>query len=206
MIRLRFLRPILGLLCLSFGVASPVIGQVAADVGLSIGTREFEVLGGAFTSENEATFKRPRFTFEIATARVGWMLNNARSGFFFGNEEFLIEAFAGPISQGIGSVTAGGTLLLRHNFSSQPMAFFIPYFQIGTGGVYTDTSEDKVQLAIGAPVEFNLQATLGARWRVNRAWSVNTEFGYRHISNAGLATRNGGVDFVGGILGLGSLF
>ena len=206
MIRLRaWSIPLLALLLL-FGQRPSASAQAAVDPGLTRGTREFELLGGVFTSENEPTHKRPRFTFGVASARIGWMLNNPRSGFFFGNEEFLLEGFGGPIFEGIGSVMAGGTLLLRHNFSTQPTAFFIPYFQIGVGGVYTDTSEDKVQLAIGAPVEFNLQATLGARWRVDRAWSINTEFGYRHISNAGLATRNGGIDFVGGMIGLGYLF
>lgn len=181
--------------------------QSLSDLGFNKGTQEFEFLGGAFTSVNEATRKRPQFSFALATARLGWMLNNTRSGIFFGNEEFMIEGFAGPTLDGPGDVLAGSTLILRHNFATRPDATFVPYFQIGAGLAYSDASEaDKVQFAIGLPVEFNLQSNLGVRWRVNHAWSIQTEFNYRHISNAGLSSKNGGVDMVGGSIGLGRLF
>lgn len=177
------------------------------DVGYARGTSEFEVLGGYFTSVNEATRKRPQVDFALSTVRLGWMLNNARSGIFLGNEEFMIEGFAGPILEGPGSVMAGATLILRHNFVAHDGAFFVPYFQIGAGGLISDAAnDDRVQFGIGSTLEFNLQSSLGARWRLNRAWSLNTEFGYRHISNAGLSSRNGGVDAVGGFVGFGRLF
>jgi opacity protein-like surface antigen len=176
------------------------------EVGYVKGTREIEVLGGAFTSINHATRKRPQVDFALASVREGWMLNDVRSGIFFGNEEFLLDAFAGPILKGPGSVMAGATLILRHNFVTRPGGFFVPYFQMGVGGLYSDAANaDPVQFGIGTTFEFNLQATLGARWRVNRSWSINTEFGYRHISNAGLDSRNGGVDAIGGFIGLGRM-
>ncbi|MEY2492426.1 MAG: lipid 3-O-deacylase [Verrucomicrobiota bacterium] len=178
-----------------------------SELGYVKGTREIEVFGGAFTSVNYATRKRPQFDFALASVREGWMLNDTRSGIFFGNEEFLIDAFAGPILKGPGSVMAGATLILRHNFVTRSGAFFVPYYQMGAGGLYSDAANaDRVQFGIGTTVEFNLQATLGARWRVNPSWSVNTEFGYRHISNGGLDSRNGGVDAVGGFIGLGRMF
>jgi opacity protein-like surface antigen len=177
------------------------------ELGYVKGTREIEVLGGAFTSINYATRKRPQVDFALASVRAGWMLNDVRSGIFFGNEEFLLEAFAGPILKGPGSVMAGATLILRHNFVTRPGGFFVPYYQMGVGGLYSDAADaDRVQFGIGSTFEFNLQATLGARWRVNRSWSINTEFGYRHISNAGLDSRNGGVDAIGGLIGLGRMF
>jgi opacity protein-like surface antigen len=178
-----------------------------SEFGYVKGTREIEVLGGAFTSVNYATRKRPQFDFALASVREGWMLNDTRSGIFFGNEEFLIDAFTGPILKGPGSVMAGATLILRHNFVTRSGAFFVPYYQMGAGGLYSDAANaDRVQFGIGTTFEFNLQATLGARWRVNPSWSVNTEFGYRHISNGGLDSRNGGVDAVGGFIGLGRMF
>lgn len=177
------------------------------ELGYLKGTREIEVLGGAFTSVDYATRKRPQFDFAPASVREGWMLNDVGSGLFFGNEEFLIDAFAGPILKGPGSVMAGATLILRHNFVTSPDAFLVPYYQIGVGGLYSDAANaDRVQFGIGTTFEFNLQATLGARWRVNRVWSINTEFGFRHISNCGLDSRNGGVDAVGGLIGLGRMF
>jgi len=175
--------------------------------GYTKGTREIEVLGGAFTSLNYATRKRPQFDYALASVREGWMLGDVRSGFFFGNEEFLLDAFAGQILQGPGTVMVGATLILRHNFLTRADALFVPYYQMGVGGLYSDAANaDRVQFGIGTTFEFNLQATLGARWRVNRSWSIHTEFGYRHISNAGLDSRNGGVDAVGGFIGCGRMF
>ncbi len=210
-IRLRYL----SVLLLSALAFSPVVGgedristSFQSDhLGYVKGTQEIEVLGGAFTSVNYATRKRPQFDFALADIREGWMLNDIRPGFFFGNEEFLLDVFAGPILKGPGSVMAGATLILRHNFVTRSGAFFVPYYQMGVGGLYSDAANaDRVQFGIGTTFEFNLQATLGARWRVSSSWSINTEFGYRHISNGGLDSRNGGVDAVGGLIGLGHMF
>jgi opacity protein-like surface antigen len=176
-------------------------------LGYAKGTREIEVLGGAFSSFDYATRKRPQVDFALASVREGWMLNNVRSGFFFGNEEFLIDAFAGPILNGPGNVMGGVTLILRHNFVTGTGGFLVPYYQMGAGGLCSDAANaDKVQFGIGSTFEFNLQAAVGARWRVNPSWSINTEVGYRHISNGGLDSRNGGVDAIGGFIGLGRMF
>lgn len=206
MIRLSFLA-VVGISVLFLASASAGEERQFSDLGFNKGTHEFEGLAGWFTSVNDATRKRPRFTFGLATARLGWMLNDTRSGLFFGNEEFMIEGFAGPTLDGPGDVLVGSTLILRHNFATRADATFVPYFQIGAGLAYSDASEaDKVQFAIGLPVEFNLQSNLGVRWRVNRSWSLQTEFNYRHLSNAGLSSKNGGVDLVGGSIGFGRLF
>jgi len=179
----------------------------AQDADTLKGTREIEVLAGAFSSVNDATRKRPQVIFELAAVREGWMLNNIRSGVFFGNEEFLLDAFGGAITKGPGSVMAGLTLILRHNFIRRTDAIFVPYYQMGIGGLYSDAADaDRVQFGIGTTFEFNLQATLGARWTLDRVWALHTELGYRHISNAGLDSRNGGVDALGAFIGLGRMF
>jgi opacity protein-like surface antigen len=207
------LRSLLFLFLFGFGLSSihavehrPSTGELS-DFEYARGTRAFEMLGGGFTSFNKATRKRPQFDFALASVRLGWMLTDARTGLFFGNEEFLIEGFGGPILKGSGDGMAGATLILRHNFARRSGSFFVPYFQMGAGGLYSDAADDDpVQFGIGTTFEFNLQAALGARWRVNSAWSINTEVGYRHISNAGLDSRNGGVDSIGGFIGFGRTF
>jgi hypothetical protein len=181
----------------------------AERLGFSEGTHEFEALVGYFKSIDTVIpgpVGRPPLETGLATFRYGWMLNNQRSGFLFGNEEFLLEAFVGPVVTGPGSVLGGGTALLRHNFALGEHSIVIPYLQIGAGLVASDASSDHSQFSIGLPVEFNLQSSLGARWRLNRTWSINTEFNYRHISNAGLSSRNGGYDLVGGFIGLSRMF
>jgi hypothetical protein len=205
----------LSLLFLNALTLSPVVAGVdristsfqSNDPGYVKGTREVEVFGGAFTSVNDATRKRPQVTFALASVREGWMLDDVRSGIFFGNEEFLIDVFAGPILKGPGSVMTGATFILRHNFVTGSGGLFVPYYQMGVGGLYSDAANaDRVQFGIGSTFEFNLQATLGARWRAAPSWSINTEIGYRHISNGGLESRNGGVDALGGFIGLGHMF
>jgi Lipid A 3-O-deacylase (PagL) len=173
------------------------------------GTHEFEALVGFFTSVDTVIpppVGRPPLDTGLAAFRYGWMLNDQRSGIFAGNEEFLLEVFGGPITTGPGTYFAGGTMLLRHNFVFGRQPVLVPYFQIGAGIVGSDASEDQTQFSIGTPVEFNLQASLGTRIRLNRTWSINTEFNFRHISNAGLSSRNGGYDLVGGFIGLGRMF
>ena len=173
------------------------------------GTHVFEGLVGFFASVDETIpgpVGRPVLTTGLTTLRYGWMLNDLRSGIFSGNEELLFEVFGGPIYHGPGTYLAGGTGLLRHNFIWSQRLVVVPYFQIGAGIVGSDASEDQSQFSIGTPVSFNLQGSLGVQWRVSRSWSINTECNYRHISNAGLSSRNGGYDLLGGFIGLGRMF
>jgi hypothetical protein len=192
------------------GEPAPLATETATEqADLVKGTHEFEGLVGYFRSVDTVIpppVGRPPLETALATFRYGWMLNDQRSGFFSGNEEFLLEVFGGPVIDGPGSYLAGGTMLLRHNFVWGHHPVLVPYLQIGAGIVGSDASSDHSQFSIGTPVEFNLQAGLGARWRLNRSWSINTEFNYRHISNAGLSSRNGGYDLVGGFIGLGRMF
>ncbi|PZR74374.1 MAG: hypothetical protein DLM52_09555 [Chthoniobacterales bacterium] len=166
------------------------------------GTHELEGLVSYFQSIDNVFGGRPRLATALGTARYGWMLDDQRSGVLFGNEEFLIDAFVGPTLDGPGSVWGGGTLILRHKFALGHRPIVVPYFQIGAGLVASDASSDERQFAVGLPVEFNLQSSVGERWRVTREWSISTEFNYRHFSNAGFSWRNGGYDLIGGLIGL----
>ncbi len=180
--------------------------ETAAEPRFTQGTHELEALGGYFKSLNSAWFRRPSFQTALVAVRYGWMLTNQRSGIFPGNEELLLEGSVGPILEGPGRVMGGGALLLRHNFACGREPIVVPYFQIGAGLIASDASTDHHQFAIGLPVEFNLQAAIGARWRVSPSWSITTEVDYRHISNAGLSSRNGGYDLGGGLIGLSRMF
>jgi lipid A 3-O-deacylase len=165
------------------------------------GDHEFQALLGAFYSFNHS----PSMGYAIGSVRLGWMLSTpSGEGFCRGNTEFLLEAFGGGIFEGPGSYLAGGTLLLRYNFV-QPESKWVPYFQIGAGGLYSDASKDQNQRLIGSEFEFNLQGGLGLRYFVSERCAVVLEAQYRHISNASLASRNVGVDALGGMLGI-SLF
>lgn len=170
------------------------------------GAKEFETVTGVFYFFDRGDNDGPSVDLAVESLRFGLMLSPPRgTGFFAGNYEFLAEVFGGPIFQGAGSVTTGATIFIRYNFI-QPGARVVPYMQIGGGGIYTDISERESHGLVSLPVEFNLQGTGGLRFIVSRHWSILVEAGYRHISNASIKLPNGGVDSVGGDLGVAFSF
>jgi hypothetical protein len=161
------------------------------------GNHEFQALTGAFYSFNHS----PSMGYAVGALRLGWMLSTASGeGLFRGNTEVLVEVFGAEIFEGPGSYLAGGTLFVRYNFV-QAESKWVPYFQLGAGGLYSDASQDQSQRLIGSDFEFNLQAGLGVRYFVSDRCAVVLEAQYRHISNACLSDRNVGVDAVGAALG-----
>ena len=139
---------------------------------------------------------RPVVDDVAGALRLGWMLNSpGGTGFFRGNCEFLIEAVAGGIVEGAGSVLAGGTLILRYNFIKDS-ARWLPYIQAGLGAVYADAYRQRPQRLLGEGFEFTMQGEIGVRYLITPHTAVYVETGYRHISNAGLADRNLGLNSV----------
>jgi len=162
---------------------------------------ELQPMGAAlfsFTSGASA----PAINYAMGTVRLGVMLNDVQfSGFFRGNCELLGEAFGGGIFNGPGDVLGGGSILIRYNYV-QPNSHFVPYFQIGGGGLYIDSYKDESQRVIGQGFEFNLQGAVGVRYMINDQWAAVLEADYRHISNAGLAPRNDGLNSIGPFVGV----
>jgi len=190
------------------GVEQPVatVAHHNFDDNFSKWSKEFQNVTGAFFFFDRGGNNRPSIDLAVDSLRLGLMLSNPRgSNFLAGNFELLGEAYAGPIFEGPGDVTAGLTLFIRYNFI-QPQARVIPYLQIGAGGVYTDISEEKSGGLVSLPVEFNLQSVGGTRIMLNDRWSLVIEAGYRHISNATIHLPNYGIDSVGGNLGFGFFF
>jgi opacity protein-like surface antigen len=95
----------------------------------------------------------------------------------------------------------GPAALLRYNFV-QPEARLIPYVQGGAGIAWNDAYRNQHQIAIGEAVEFTLQAGVGVHYLLSKNWAVGAEADFYHISNAGLARRNAGINAVGGSVGV----
>lgn len=170
------------------------------------GAWEFQDVSGAYFFFDTTHNMRPAIDYAVNSARVGLMLYDPQGpGVLRGNFEVLGEIFAGGIFDGPGDVLAGSTLIFRYNFV-QPQARFIPYLQIGAGGVYTNIDEKESRGLISLPVEFNLQANAGARYMLNDRWSVVVEAAYRHVSNAEINLPNYGLDNIGGNVGFGFSF
>jgi len=176
---------------------------------LAKGATEVELLGGYFHSPiTTGGGHRPEFDYSGGDLRYGIVLSPIffdHSSLLRGNIEFLGNALSDAVVKGPGNYLVGGSVLFRYNFI-QPGSRFIPYFQLGGGGLHSDAAEDPSQRLIGSDFEFILQADLGARYLLSDRWSVLLEGGFQHISNADTAARNVGVNALGGRLGLGLIY
>lgn len=184
----------------------PVIVKepVAVESPFDKGRLELQ-LGASYYHSLQSSDSRPDVQDVGGLIRAGWMLNSpSGSGCFHGNWEFLIEGAVSGIIEGPGDVFASGALLLRYNFV-QPDSKWVPYFQLGGGGTYSDMHEDLSQRVIGSEWSFNLQAGIGTRYLCSDRCAFFIEAMFRHISNADSADRNVGLNSIGAIVGV-SLF
>jgi hypothetical protein len=173
------------------------------------GTTEIELLTGYFHSPyNIGGGHRPEFDYAGGDFRFGYVLSPIlfeHTSLARGNLEMLGDAFGDGVTHGFGNYLTGGSLLFRYNFF-HPGSRFIPYLQLGGGGLHTDAAEVPDQRVIGANFEFLLQADLGARILLTDRWSLLIEAGIQHISNADTASRNVGVNSLGGRIGFGWIY
>ena len=168
---------------------------------------EAEVDIGMFASfEVGHTIQRPAIDYELQTVRLGWMLGDVGgSGIWRGNGEFLLGAYGGPVTQGPGNGLFGWEFILRYNFLPEHSRFR-PFAQIGAGGLYNDIYKTGSQIVIGSGFEFMIHAGFGTHIMLGDHWALNLEADFRHISNADTASRNGGLNSLGGTLGFSYFF
>lgn len=210
---LRNLLPFLFLMALSASALAGVDdGKVTASPEviqdpLSKGMADLESLGGYFHSPVGGGH-RPEFDYAGGDFRFGLILSPVlfdHCSLLRGDFEFVFDAFGDGVTKGAGNYLTGGSVLFRYNFF-HPGSRFIPYLQLGGGGLHSDAAEDPDQRLIGGNFEFLLQADIGARILLNNQWSLLMEGGFQHISNADTAARNVGVNAIGGRIGLGYLY
>lgn len=183
-----------------------LVSRRSTEGAFAKGKFELQDVSGAYFFFDTTQNNRPAIDYSLNSLRLGVMLYDpAGPGLLAGNFELMGEIFGGGIFDGPGNVLAGSTLIFRYNFV-QPQARFIPYLQVGGGGVYTDIGEGESRGLISLPVEFNLQAISGVRYMLNDRWSVVVEAAYRHISNAEIKKPNFGLDNIGGNVGFGFSF
>jgi hypothetical protein len=157
---------------------------------------------GAYFSQRGLGPKTPTFDFLPINVRLGAVLHDpCFPGCIRGSYEALVEFSTAPVFSGFGHIVVGPTAILRYNFA-QPDCRLVPYLQGGAGFAYTDGFEDRQQHAIGQWFEFTLKAAAGLHYFVNRNLAVDVEGGYTHISNADIASRNLGINAVGGSIGV----
>lgn len=169
------------------------------------GMRELDLTAGYLASP-VAGRNRQTLHYARQDLRLGWMLTSPGGrSWYRGNFEFLLNAFGAEVTQGPGSWMAGGRLLLRYNFV-QPGAHWVPFIQIGGGGLGNDIYKDRSQRLVGSGFEFTLTGDLGLRYFVNPRWAIVLTGNFEHISNANSASRNVGVNAAGGMIGVSTFF
>lgn len=151
--------------------------------------------------------ERPDFDYFPINLRCGWMLNTpgSQKSFFRGNFDALFEVTYSSIFNGPGDYFLGITALIRYNFV-QPDAKLIPYAQFGAGVVFTDAHKVLTQNVIGQSIEFTPQISIGFHYSVAENWTFDFEGMFHHVSNAGLAVRNDGLNSFGAFAGFTHFF
>jgi hypothetical protein len=146
------------------------------------------------------------FTYVPISMRSGLMLTTPQDDDICrGNWELLCDLTGAPTTSGMGHWLAGTRMLFRYNFV-QPDALLVPYVQAGTGFLFTDVYLDRQQRGIGQFFEFYSCVGAGVHCFLTENWSLDIEAAYQHISNARMASRNYGMNPVGGQIGFTYFF
>lgn len=176
--------------------------EVGTDSIFTAGRIELQSGTGAFWAFATDDEDGENINFSISTYRLGVMLSTASGdGWMRGNTELLLEGFYASVFDGAGDWLAGGSLLLRYNFV-QPDAKWIPYAQIGAGGLWNDSYKEHNQSFLGQSFEANFQASVGIRYQFTQKWGAMLEGGYRYATNFDSADRDSGLNSAGAMIGL----
>lgn len=166
------------------------------------GKKEFSLGGGIFFSPFVATQGRPTVNYAGGLVQFGCMLNDLSDhGLWRGNFEILGEGFGASVFEGRGTYIANGTLWLRYNMVPERCKL-VPYVQLGGGASQLDLDRN----IFGQSFNFNLNAGIGTRYFLNDHMSLNAEYRFQHISNAGMAEHNLGINAQGGVLSVSWYF
>ena len=122
------------------------------------------------------------------------------NSWYCGDLEIFGEAIGGEQFKPTAASFGGATLVFRYNFDTRTR--WVPFYDIGAGATAT---------GIGAPdltgtFEFNLQTGPGVRWMINKDTALTLQARYLHLSNAGIADPNQGVNTFSFYVGMSWLF
>jgi hypothetical protein len=146
----------------------------------------------------------PPFDYANVNVRLGyrpWLPAPEWPEWAFDRVQVMLDFQAAPVYHGFGHYAFGPSLMLRLDLCD-PESRLVPYIQGGAGLAFTDGFKDEHQRAIGQWQEFLLQGSAGLRLRLSDNWSLDVEGGWQHISNACLASRNAGINTLGGSVGV----
>ena len=189
-------------------ISGATIAEKVSESPYRQGAWEIQGMAGTYW-DLEVYNMQPTFDYVLESLRIGYMvINPMGDGLGGGNFELLLEGVGGEFFRGPADYLVGGNFLFRWNFVQVPYPKWVPYFEIGAGGVYhnagnVDTTHESI---LASNVEAMLHAGIGMRYHLNERWAIDGEFGYRHISDANTSKHNLGLNSLGGQLGASYFF
>ena len=184
-------------LILSLVVIAVETGFGQADPGPEEGGHEVQIWAGEGHSVPGGTSNTGIFDVGL---RCGWVITGEHlPGFLRGRFEYTVEAVpAYLIFQPANTAYAVGFNPLGLKWNFERRGRFSPYFELGGGVLFSDHNVPTYTNT----VNFSPSAALGTHILGEKYnWSV--ELWYLHISNAGLATPNPGLNTVQVRVGVG---
>ena len=180
------------------GCCLAVAAQAQSPGGPQAGQHEIQLWAGGGHSVAGGTRNTGVWNLGL---RYGWVLTNAHGpSFLKGRFEYAVDAVpAFVVFQPANTAYGAGInpLNLKWNFGDSHR--LVPYLELSGGTLFT--SKD---VPLGTShVNFTSGAALGTHILGDR-WNWNLELRYMHISNAGLASPNPGINTIQVRLGVGS--
>lgn len=142
-----------------------------------------------------------RFVPLLTRLNCVWNSPHPQRRILRGSFEGVAEIDTMPVVQGDARIVVGGSLFLRYNFLTFDDRRWVPYWQMGGGGMYTDAYLFGSRL-LGTGFNFIIQWGAGVNIALSPSWSANLECVYYHFSNSGIASPNLGVNQIVPMLGL----
>lgn len=157
------------------------------------GMREYGISGG-FGAADEDEF----ITDFIVMPKWGIILADFE-GPIPGAFELELEGVAGMNMSPELAGQAGFNLLFTYNFETG--ADFVPFFSAGAGALYTTLDVNE----LGSRLNGSPQGGIGVKYFINDRTALSLMGRIRHISNAGTASPNRGVDSIFLLFGINFL-
>jgi lipid A 3-O-deacylase len=181
--------------CFVIGVASPSLGQ--GEPGPEEGGHEVQIWAGGGHSVPGGTSNTGIFDVGL---RYGWVITGEHlPGFLRGRFEYTVDAVpAYLIFQPANTAYAVGFNPLGLKWNFERRGRFSPYFELGGGVLFSDHNVPTYTNT----VNFSPSAALGTHI-LGETYNWSVELWYLHISNAGLADPNPGLNTVQVRLGVG---
>ncbi len=132
----------------------------------------------------------------------GWMFSRvvAKDHWYRGNWELIGEAFGGFQYHPEHAYLGGVAPLVRYNFATGTR--WVPFVNAGAGVTWTDIRDGD----LSTKFEFNLQIGAGVHYFLKDNLSLDIQYRFIHISDAGISTPNLGVNDSNLVLGASWFF